>query len=439
MFTGLASLMKPVHFATTYYLSPTGNDITGDGSISSPWFTLNKAWTVVAAGDIVYMRGGQYDYTVQQYLTGVNGSSGNLIKVWNYPGELPVINKGSGYTNPSYFRGGTYFSGNYMHFKGIEIKGFTQPVGNTFVWSGLLVIDANDCIFENLNIHDNGHGMGLQGNTKRCLIKNSDFHHNYDQNTGGGNADGLQICFSTTITSADTTYVEGCRAWDNSDDNYDGYEFNGFIKYTNCWANKSGYIPYTNTTAGNGEGFKCGSTTISQDGVLIRSYTGCLAIYNRHDGWNQNGNLFKVKVDNCTAGKNVNVGINLSQGSQAHVWNNIVSFDNGNYQAFLSAESVITTSSYGLGTGSNGLGGPGSGNSGWTNNASTVDFINSSDSTGFSVNRKVGGELPDYKFLKPIPPSDLIDTGTPAGFDRGYSQYSPKAIYEKKRGVITFN
>ncbi len=60
-----------------YFLSATGSDGGGDGTITNPWFTLEKAWTVVSAGDTVYMRGGNYQYTTQQDLNGKNGTSGN--------------------------------------------------------------------------------------------------------------------------------------------------------------------------------------------------------------------------------------------------------------------------------------------------------------------------------------------------------------------------
>ncbi|MBC8005321.1 MAG: hypothetical protein H7X84_07585, partial [Verrucomicrobia bacterium] len=49
-----------VSHSATYYLSPGGSDTSGSGSSSSPWFTLNKAWSVVRAGDIIYMKGGTY-------------------------------------------------------------------------------------------------------------------------------------------------------------------------------------------------------------------------------------------------------------------------------------------------------------------------------------------------------------------------------------------
>ncbi len=50
--------------AKTYYISPTGNDKTGDGSIGNPWKKLQKAHddansgAGIAAGDIIHCRGG---------------------------------------------------------------------------------------------------------------------------------------------------------------------------------------------------------------------------------------------------------------------------------------------------------------------------------------------------------------------------------------------
>ena len=87
----LLSLQYLTLQAATYYVSPTGNDTSGNGSISSPWFTLNKAWTVVAAGDIVYMRGGTYSYSSSQVLSDKGGSASSRITVTAYGTEKPVV------------------------------------------------------------------------------------------------------------------------------------------------------------------------------------------------------------------------------------------------------------------------------------------------------------------------------------------------------------
>lgn len=60
--------------ATTYYISPAGNDVTGNGSITNPWKTLFKATsTVVTFGDSIYVTPGVYVETQQSSLqVGVN-------------------------------------------------------------------------------------------------------------------------------------------------------------------------------------------------------------------------------------------------------------------------------------------------------------------------------------------------------------------------------
>jgi hypothetical protein len=53
-------------FAATFYISPSGNDVTGDGSIGNPWRTLYKATqTVLTGGDIIHVNAGTYTETLQ--------------------------------------------------------------------------------------------------------------------------------------------------------------------------------------------------------------------------------------------------------------------------------------------------------------------------------------------------------------------------------------
>lgn len=71
--------------AATYYISPTGNDNTGTGTITNPWRTLFKATsTVVGAGDIIHVLPGTYTETQTSNLrAGVSiegeGSAGTTI------------------------------------------------------------------------------------------------------------------------------------------------------------------------------------------------------------------------------------------------------------------------------------------------------------------------------------------------------------------------
>jgi hypothetical protein len=51
-------------FAATYYISPTGNDATGNGSIANPWKTLLKATqSVTSPGNIIHVLAGTYTET----------------------------------------------------------------------------------------------------------------------------------------------------------------------------------------------------------------------------------------------------------------------------------------------------------------------------------------------------------------------------------------
>ena len=67
--------------ATTFYVATTGND-SNPGTIGSPFATIGKLNTVMAAGDIAYIRGGTYQSaagngaSVHFNITGLTGSSG---------------------------------------------------------------------------------------------------------------------------------------------------------------------------------------------------------------------------------------------------------------------------------------------------------------------------------------------------------------------------
>jgi len=71
-------------FSSTYYVAPSssgGDDDTGDGSISSPWETIQYAVNQLSAGDILYIREGTYRETIT---IDENGSSGNEITIEAY-------------------------------------------------------------------------------------------------------------------------------------------------------------------------------------------------------------------------------------------------------------------------------------------------------------------------------------------------------------------
>ena len=115
------SWLIPAAEAATYYVSPSGSD-ANPGTVAAPFARLQKAHDVANPGDTIYMRGGTYTLAGQIAFTR-SGSSGNPIRVFNYPGETPILD-GSAITN-SQATNIRMVDASWWHFKGLEIK--TSP------------------------------------------------------------------------------------------------------------------------------------------------------------------------------------------------------------------------------------------------------------------------------------------------------------------------
>ena len=70
------------------YVAKDGNDDTNDGSISSPYLTIQKAADQAVAGDIIYIREGTYEETVTPRNSGTDG---NPIIYTSYQEEKVII------------------------------------------------------------------------------------------------------------------------------------------------------------------------------------------------------------------------------------------------------------------------------------------------------------------------------------------------------------
>ncbi|MCR5599610.1 MAG: carbohydrate-binding protein [Ruminococcus sp.] len=98
-FTTLSEVTTAAGIQAVFYVAPDGSD-SGDGSIGSPFATLEKARDAVRkingsmSGDIVvYLRGGDYRITKPfEFDTRDSGSGGYTVRYEAYEGETPVIN-----------------------------------------------------------------------------------------------------------------------------------------------------------------------------------------------------------------------------------------------------------------------------------------------------------------------------------------------------------
>lgn len=396
----LLSLQYLTLQAATYYVSPTGNDTSGNGSISSPWFTLNKAWTVVAAGDIVYMRGGTYSYSSSQVLSDKGGSASSRITVTAYGTEKPVVTRKLPFTyNNRNLTSLIYVSGKYITVSKLEITGFTQQ--DIYIWIPFCFASATDCIAEQLHIHHNGNGIMLNGTANNNLLLNCDIHDNYDPLTGDsyGNADGVNVSF---IPAGTTNTIRGCRLYYNSDDGIDCWRNEGTVIVDNCWIWRNGYREDHTTIGGNGNAVKVGETQTSTGSTVQRIITRNLLFMNRVRAIDQNEGVVLCHVYNNTIWNNV-TGIDLWDYNLAHIIRNNAVFGN--------------TKNYSNGDYSNSTRDHNSYDASWQPSGiltETSDFA-SIDTTGVSSARQSDGSLPIITFLRLSEGSRLRDAGTDVG------------------------
>ncbi|MBK7376719.1 MAG: hypothetical protein IPJ02_14540 [Chitinophagaceae bacterium] len=114
-------LCQGIH-AATYYISPSGNDTTGDGSLTLPWASLHKATTqVITAGDTIRVLPGVYYETEECFLAvGVNilgsgiGSSFINSQYSNYFSTFLTLSSPDG-TIGNQFISGLSIDGGYVN------------------------------------------------------------------------------------------------------------------------------------------------------------------------------------------------------------------------------------------------------------------------------------------------------------------------------------
>ncbi len=274
-----------------YFIAPNGNDNTGNGSLSKPWFTLTKAISVAEAGDTIYCRGGSYDFRETIRIT-KSGQEGKRIHVFAYKKddgafEQPIFDftnqdKG-GTTEEMGRRRGIVHQGDYWYFYGIHI---TKATDNgvklegsyniyercTFSWNG----DTGIQLGFGHSFQDSHPGIS-KNNGSYCAynyIVDCDSYCNYDIPTKGGNADG----FACKMHNGKENWFIRCRAWWNSDDAWDLYETDYPVYIIECWGFAS--APRGGILAGeqgNGNGIKLGGNGTGGSSVGVHQVWNSVA------------------------------------------------------------------------------------------------------------------------------------------------------------------
>jgi hypothetical protein len=367
--------------STARYISPTGNDANA-GTFAAPFRTITKAVSVAVAGDTIYMRGGSYASATTTSIS-KTGTAAARLYLLAYPGERPVLDFSAMAVSSS--NRGINLSGSYWYIRGID---FYHAGDNGMFMSG-----SNNTI-EFCNFYENSDtGLQIGGGGANNKILNCDSYYNADP--ANGNADG----FAAKLDVGTGNYFYGCRAWQNSDDGWDGYlRPSNDVSTTleNCVCYKNGYLKSGAASAGNGNGFKMGGSDAKD---LMHNFTlkNCLAVQNRVKGFDQNNNRGNMTLYNCTGysnGTNYSIPLALNSGKTAIVLNCISAGTGG---VSLGSFVIQTTDSW---------------QPGFT--VTNADFI-SVDATQAIAARNADGSLPAYTFMHLAAGSDLIDRGTNIG------------------------
>lgn len=379
--------LSTISIKAQIFVSTSGDD-NNSGTKEFPFKSISKAISVAKAGDTIYIRGGVYNLTSTISIgSSKSGSSDNKYYLFSYPGERAILDFSSMSVSGS--NRGISLRANYWHIKGIDIKGAGD--------NGMEINGGSYNIIENCSFYENrDSGLQLSNGASNNQIINCDSYNNIDPSEG--NADG----FAPKLTVGSNNYFYGCRAWQNSDDGWDGY-LRGANNVTtileNCWSFYNGYRKDGSISKGNGNGFKMGGGDNSNSDNLMHHFIlkNCLAFNNKVKGFDQNNNAGSMILYNCTGFGNKSANYRITRplnSGQSLIVKNCISF-NGSVE--LGNFAIQEKNS-------------------WLQpfNISEKDFI-SIDDSATRLPRKQDGSLPNIDFMHLNSNSQFIDAGVDVG------------------------
>lgn len=282
--------------ARVRWVTPRGNDSnTGaDSSSTGAWATWGKAFQTAIAGDTVYIRGGVYYVTASgQYGDITNdGTEGSYINFWAYPndwdnGNYPILDFGR-YVAPDWTWAIDCYHDNYLYFKGLTIRNLVQNPSGGYV-QGIEIEESHHVILENLNVHHIGGPCISSHGSDEVYIKNTDTWESCDSLATNPGQNGTGIGVGTRrsyIYAGDPydfhVYIEGCRAWNCSDQGF-AQSGVGYHEWKNNWSFNNGRF--------NGEGWGMKMTISTESDTinpLSRVVKNCIFAVNASSGIDPN-------------------------------------------------------------------------------------------------------------------------------------------------------
>jgi len=336
--SSLGLVMLSTASATTYFVSPTGDD-ANSGAIGEPWRTINHAFGVAQPGDSILLRAGVYHQLVE---TARNGAPGAPITLTCYAGEVAYID-GTGITDG---RNGLIVAHSFITIVGIKIRNWPDSgvwlqanVGFTVV-RGCEIYDCGSCmdlyegvhhfVIDSVDMHgfaEESHGFDATSHDGTPiysgLISNSKSHDG-----GGGNCDGFALGHASGYGSfqdvRDVRFVN-CEAYNIGD----GFDISGRdIVLENCIAHDTYYggnykLWATNPTLINCIGYACGANVeldVGESPPVTATLYNCTFINATNNNiWIQTDSC-RLRMFNCIVAGGDNVGIRTEELFQVGVY-----------------------------------------------------------------------------------------------------------------------
>ncbi|MBQ4633654.1 MAG: right-handed parallel beta-helix repeat-containing protein [Prevotella sp.] len=296
------------------HVAPTGND-NNNGTLSSPWLTIQYAVNMAMPGDTIIIHEGRYLISKTIRIPEKQTSDTQRCYLWS-DGDAVIDGSAISYGNEGEFKNSRCiyldYRANYWHIKGLTMC--NAPDNGMKIEGSYNIVEQ--CVFRDNNDTGLQIGMGMVMDESQLpsgfpvgeplanpdyrysrgnKVINCDSYNNADLrkygglSDNGGDADG----FACKLFPGPGNEFHGCRAWNNSDDNWDLYMVYHPVVIDSCWSYKAGYTS-DGRPIGNGNGFKLGGGGSSGGAAFPRStgthiVSNCVAFDNLAWGFDQNG------------------------------------------------------------------------------------------------------------------------------------------------------
>jgi hypothetical protein len=206
-------------YAKEVFVSPSGSDTTGGGTLQNPWQTIAKAASVISGGDTIILRGGIYTEPRVRTLSGIlpsGPSATQYTTIRSYPGEKPVwrptqIDGNAVALEIGQSTGQIYSNYWFEGFTIDAVNALGSQTGVMLVRAGANVVVTN-MVFQNANYHTSFVSALQQGCDAFTIVGNTflDWASNDDK---GHQPHAVYISSANNVVIRGNTFI---RNVDNS-------------------------------------------------------------------------------------------------------------------------------------------------------------------------------------------------------------------------------